>query len=275
MPPAVIFYGVMAFLCAAYFVSLCVFSPGTFLGTVTGFSMVWLLFSFLFVALIFARKHGIWTRIGKKIKIAICASICIACAVLAVNIVFIRLPKIASGNENVKYVIVLGGGITKDAKLSRNVKNRVELAADYMKKNTRTIAVVTGGKLSFLPCPESTVLKSYLVELGIPEERVLEEDSAKDTIQNFQLSAKVLADHEKKSIEEITASPVMIITSDIHLARAERLAKRIGYSEFYGLASKTPLLYAPHGYLREACAYIKINLRIFFTGNPKPIHSSL
>ena len=184
---------------------------------------------------------------------------------------FITHPRLVTGSEKVKYVIVLGGGITKDAELTTSVKARILHAADYLKKHPDAIAVVTGGKGRFAPCPESDVLKPALCAHGIEENRVLAENRAKDTIQNFEYSAALLAEHQNVPVSEILSAPVTVITSDFHIARAERLASRMGFTDVYGTASKTPLLFVPTSYAREICSYIKLNLRILLTGKPQKI----
>lgn len=270
-----IFYIVLAVLCGAYFVALSFFSPTTFLGTITGFSMVWILFAAFFVLLAFARKFNLREKISETKKNIFYSGIGFLGIIFAITLLFICHPKLLKENqkdcENPKYAILLGGGITKDAELSENVKRRAEKAADFLEQNPGAIIVVSGGQGKFAPCPESNVLKPYLASLGISEERILEEDKAKDTIQNLIFSAEVLAGHENVSVKKILDSRIVIISSFPHIARAQQIAKRLGYKEAFALASKTPLIFVPHSYLRESCAQIKLALRILFTRKPKPI----
>ncbi|WP_307771229.1 YdcF family protein [uncultured Treponema sp.] len=184
------------------------------------------------------------------------------------NLFFICNPRLSDGKENVRYVIVLGGGITKDAKLTDSVQNRVRVASEYLKSHPASLAVVTGGKGKFSPCPESDVLKPVLASYEIDENRILAENKAKDTIQNFMFSAELFAEHDGISMEEVLASPVAVVTSDFHIARPERLASRMGFSDVYGVASKTPPLFVLNSYCREICCYVKLNLRILLTGKP-------
>jgi len=263
-----IFLLAMAILCNAYFVAVVLFCKSGFLGTVFGFPMIWFLLSIFFIFLFLAKKHGLLKKIPRAIRNAIFVIVGAFVAVFASTMFFVTNPKLADGTENVKYAIILGGGITKNLSISDNVKERMQIAAEYLKNNPEVIAVVTGGQGRFFACPESKVLKPYLTSLGIDESRILEEDKAKDTIQNFIFSAKVLSEHENVSVEEILASPIAIITSDAHLSRSEKLAKRIGYKQIYGIASKTPPIYIIHSYTRESFAFIKLGLRIVFTHKP-------
>lgn len=277
-----VFYIVLALLCGAYFVALSLFSPTTFLGTIAGFSMGWILLAAFFVFLALARKFNLREKISETKKNIFYSGLGFLGIIFAITLLFICHPKLLKDNlqddknlnrENPKYAILLGGGITKDAELSENVKRRAKKAADFLKQNPETIIVVSGGQGKFAPCPESNVLKPYLASLGIDEKRILEEDKAKDTIQNLIFSAEVLAEHENVSVEKILDSQIVIISSFPHIARAQQIAKRLGYKETFGLASKTPAIFVPHSYLRESCAQIKLALRILFTGKPRPIIS--
>lgn len=263
---------ILAVLSGVYFVLINIASPGTFLGTIFSFSAVWLWIVVFFVLLFVLERRKvlkiICSRISKRIKIILIFLFFAGVFISGLNLFFICNPRLSDGKENVRYVIVLGGGITKDAKLTDSVKNRVRVASEYFKAHSEALVVVTGGKGKFSPCPESDVLKPALASYGIDENRILAENKAKDTIQNFMFSAELFAEYDGISMEEVLASPVAVVTSDFHIARAERLASRMGFSDVYGVASKTPPLFVLNSYCREICSYIKLNLRILLTGKP-------
>jgi len=213
----------------------------------------------------------IFDKASKKAKTVIVALICVFALVSGFSLFFICTPRSADGNEKTRYVIVLGGGITKDGELTDSVKSRVRQAAFYLKENKNALAVVSGGKGRFIPMAEAEVLSPELASLGISENKILKEDKAKDTIQNLIFSARLIAKHENIPLSEVLASPVAICTSDFHLARAERIAKRLGFSDVYGIAAKTPPIFVLNAYCREICSYIKLNLRILLTGKPKKL----
>lgn len=255
-----------------YFVAMQIASPGTFWGTFFSFSVVWLLCAVFFAVLAVLQKkkllRTIFSKIKRRVKIFLGVFVFLCAVICGVNLFFICNPRLSDGKEKVQYVILLGGGITKDAELTLSVQNRVRVAGEYLKTQPQAISVVTGGKGRFSPCPESDVLKPALESYGIEEKRVLAENMAKDTIENFLFSVKILSEHENKTVQEILNAPIAVVTSDFHLARAERLAKRIGFTDVYGVASKTPALFVLNSYSREICSYIKLNLRILFTGKP-------
>ena len=128
-----------------------------------------------------------------------------------------------------------------------------------------------GGTLHFLPVAEAPELKKLLEKNGVEASRILVEDQALDTIQNFQYSCKMLADFEGVSQQQILDSRIAVVTSYFHLRRAGRLAHRMGFTCIKGVGSKTSPINVPHSYVREICAYIKLNARILLTGKPKKI----
>ena len=180
-------------------------------------------------------------------------------------------PETASLSEEADYVILLGGGISKDGVLPKSVLSRVEKTAEYLNEHKNAVCVVTGGTLHWLPYPEAPEIKNQLIKRGIEKERILVEDRAEDTIQNFQYSCELLSQSMNILKSQILESRIVVITSRFHLARALRLARRMGFRNVKGIGSSCPPVYIPHDYVREICAYIKLNLRIFLTAKPKPI----
>ena len=197
--------------------------------------------------------------------------ICLAAAISIINLVFILTPEVVSTNEKADHVILLGGGISKDGELPKSVMSRVEKAAEYLNQNPQSICVVTGGTLRWLPYPEAPEIKRQLIAKGISAERILVEDQALDTIQNFQLSCKMLSEFKGISVEEVLNTPTAVVTSRFHLRRSERLAHRMGFTNIKGIPAKCPVVYVVHSYVREICAYVKLNLRIILTGGPRKI----
>ena len=258
----------------SYDVILICLSPGTFWDNVISFTHIW---SVLGAYCIFS---GIW-RIkkgsafvktwSKKLKLTVGSLVAAAILISGINLAFILTPELASEQDDVDYVILLGGGISKDGNLPKSVKLRVAKTAEVLSLHKNAVCVVTGGTLHFLPVAEAPEIKRQLVKNGIDGDRILVEDQALDTIQNFQYSCKMLADYEGVSQQQILNSRITVVSSFFHLRRAERLAHRMGFTQIKAIGSKIPLINVPHSYIREICAYIKLNLRILLTGEPKRI----
>lgn len=267
-----IFLIILGLLCIAYDATLILLNPGTFLDIVVSFTHIWIAFGayLIFLGVYRIKKgHSFWSVWKKWIKLTVVSLLSIAVLISIINLTFILTPSVVSVNDKADHVILLGGGIDKDGKLPSSVINRVEKTAEYLKRNPDSICVVTGGTLKWLPFAEAPELKNQLVNRGIEPERILVEDQAKDTIQNFQFSCKMIAEYKGISIQEVLDTPTVVVTNHFHLRRAERLARRIGFTNVKGIPAHCPVIYIPHSYLREICAYIKLNLRILVTGQPK------
>ena len=247
-------------------------NPGTILSELVSFCNIWILIGAIFLFLGTYRKNhqkSFIRALNHWQKIALACLLGAGATIAAVNLYFIRHPAVGASPDT-KYVIILGGGIDKNGQLPKSVQNRIKLASDYLLQNKKAIVVVTGGTLYHLP-PEAPEMKYYLISLGVVADRILIDDKALDTIQNFQYSCKMLADFEGLSQQQILDSRIAVVTSYFHLRRAERLAKRMGFTCIKGVGSKTPPLNVLHTYVREICAYIKLNARILLTGQPKKI----
>lgn len=271
-----------------YSIVLHILTPGTILDILTSFYNIWAVAGIFLIWLsVYRVKHGysFWSRIQKKWKkeILIFSGVCGAIAV--VNLILILTPGLLNLEEKIceaepseaesefaeghkVYVFLLGGGIDKNGKLPKPVMWRVQKSAEYLKMNSEAVCVVTGGTMKWLPYPEAPELKRQLVKMGIEPERIFIEDQAKDTIQNLQLGTKVLVKELGVPVDEVLTSPVVLVSSRYHLRRAQRLARRMGFEKVTGLGCRTPVFHVPMAYLREICAYVKLNARILLTGEP-------
>lgn len=266
---------IFGFLCIFYDFALIISSPGTFFDNLTSFSHIWTLIGCYHIFLGIYRKktgHSFWKSWKKWVQIVVSVFLTIASVFSIISLVFILNPKSIKNDESCDYLILLGGGIDKNGNLPKPVLNRVETAASYLQNHNETICVVTGGTLKWLPFPEAPQLKKELVQRGISPDRILVEDKALDTIQNFQFSCDLLADFTNKTKSEILESKIIVVTNHFHLRRAQRLAKRMGFSKIYGLGTKCSSFRVVHNYLREILAYLKLDLRILLTGKPEKIN---
>lgn len=247
-------------------------NPGTLFSELVSFCNIWILIGAIFLFLGTYRKNhqkSFIRALKRGQKIALACLMGAGLTIAAVNLYFIRHPAVGAASDT-KYVIILGGGIDKNGQLPQIVQKRIEVAADYLLENKNALAVATGGTLYNLP-PEAPAMKNYLISLGIEADRILIDDKALDTIQNFQNSCQVLSDHENLPKSAILESKILVVTSFFHLARAQRLARRMGFKHITGLGSPTATIKLLDSYSREICSYIKLNLRILLTGKPAKI----
>lgn len=154
----------------------------------------------------------------------------------------------AKGEENLDYIIVLGAQVREDGP-SNVLKNRLNIAYDYLVENENTICIVSGGQGSNEPCAEALGMYEYLVEKGISPDRILMEDESLNTVQNITNSS-ALFDKE--------TARVGIVTSNFHVFRSVRIAKKLGIQNVCGIAAYVwPKYFLPSNMLREFFGVVK------------------
>lgn len=108
---------------------------------------------------------------------------------------------------------------------------RAEIAASFYKKGGADKIIASGAAVSS-PVTECSVLKRELIKLGVPEEAVIEEPRAFDTIQNMTCSLTEIC----KRTDITQVENVTVITEPFHMKRALCLAKMLlpSFIKVYG-----------------------------------------
>jgi uncharacterized SAM-binding protein YcdF (DUF218 family) len=96
----------------------------------------------------------------------------------------------------------------------------VEAAAAFGARQTAPLFVATGGVGRFGPS-EASVMARLLADFGVPPERIVLEETARDTLGSVRACARLLRDH---------AGPVYAATSAYHLARCVLLLRLAGFA---------------------------------------------
>lgn len=146
-------------------------------------------------------------------------------------------------------IIVLGAGLEKD-QVSKILQYRLEAAAAYYRENQTSVIIVSGGQGPKEWIAESDAMKQYLIQIGIPEEKIIEENASSNTKENFVFSQQIL--------DQLFSKPyrIVYVTNDFHLYRAGRIAEDLGF-QAEGLASPSVPSLIPNLYIREYFSIIK------------------
>lgn len=150
-------------------------------------------------------------------------------------------------------VIVLGAGVN-GTEPSLSLETRLEAALEYLEYQPDIPAVLTGGTGYGEEISEAQCMYNWLTERGVDPERLILEEQAENTAENFAFSRELLA----QAGVDVTEATVAVVTNDFHIARSELIASRQGYSQVYGVAAVLPWVHLEvNYYLREAFALIK------------------
>jgi len=151
-------------------------------------------------------------------------------------------------------VIVLGAGVNGKTP-SLSLRTRLDAALDYLTHKNRSAPVVlTGGMGYGEEITEARCMYDWLAERGVSADRLILEERATSTAENFEFSKGLL---EARGVD-VENGTVAVVTNDFHIARAELIAERQGYGGAVGVPAKLPWLHlAVNYYLREAFAVVK------------------
>ncbi len=157
-------------------------------------------------------------------------------------------PKLED-DKNVDALIVLGAAVQGE-EMSLTLKNRVQRAVDYLNVNENTVCVVSGGMGTGENVTEASAMAKYMYDNGIDPARVIVEDRATSTYENFRFS-KVLLDERLQ--EGYTTA---YVTTDFHVYRAGKYASRAEFENCRGISVPSAWWMWPNFYLREYAAIV-------------------
>lgn len=169
-----------------------------------------------------------------------------------------------SENEDADYLIVLGAGLNGSSP-SLSLRSRLVAAADYLRTNPGTVAIVTGGQGEGEDITEAEAMRRFLEAEGIAENRIIMEPEARDTIQNLRYSFEIILQegHDSGAIyssAEQYSPKITLISNDFHLFRARYISEREGH-EIFAVPALSPNIFLYGTYcLREYFSMLKVFL---------------
>ena len=181
-----------------------------------------------------------------------------AVALVLVPLVILEGYVIAEGRQppaedEPAVVIVLGAGVN-GTEPSLSLRTRLDKALEYLEYWPDIPAVLTGGTGYGEEISEAQCMYDYLTEHGVESDRLILEDQAANTAENFAYSKPLLYEAGVDPARDTVA----VVTNDFHLARAELIAARQGYGDVVGIPAPLPWVHLEINYhLREAFALVK------------------
>ena len=118
-----------------------------------------------------------------------------------------------------EHAIVLGLAL-ENGKPAPDLLARLDTAQAYLEKYPEARLILTGGNADASGRTEAAVMRDILIERGVSEERMLLEDQAESTKDNFRNTAQIID----------PGRPVVLISSNYHMDRAVQTAKSAGFS---------------------------------------------
>lgn len=149
-----------------------------------------------------------------------------------------------------KTVIVLGCGIRGD-RVSVGLAKRLNKAYEYHLENPDAVIIVSGGQGPQEKISEALAMKRYLVDKGVPEEKIIMEDKSTSTIENFKYS------HEIMKEMGLPEDSVVFVTNAYHVYRGSYYAEKEGLTVNH-LGTDIIWYTIPMNYFREMIAVLKM-----------------
>lgn len=131
-----------------------------------------------------------------------------------------------------KTALVLGLAL-ENGKPTDDLLSRLETGQRYLEAHPDAALILTGGNPDASGRTEAAVMRETLPERGVPEEKLLLEDQAETTKENFRDAKRMIDPND----------PVVLITSDYHMDRAVRTAKAAGFTDVMRLPAPSSALY--------------------------------
>ena len=153
-----------------------------------------------------------------------------------------------TADYNEEAIIVLGCGLESDGTPSKTLKLRLDGAIDYYDKNPDCYIITTGSFSRGSKITEAESMKNYLVENGIPENKIICDNQATNTKENFRYSLQLL---NKFDINE---DRIVFVTNSFHCYRSTMYAKEAGFNTINTISVKTDSVVLAPALIREVFA---------------------
>ncbi|WP_338011428.1 YdcF family protein [Cupriavidus sp. IDO] len=147
-------------------------------------------------------------------------------------------------------IIILGSG-TPHCIASPTLVARLDAGMALARQWPAAWVVVSGGQDFLRECREADVMADYLTAHGLAADRLIRENRSTSTEENMRFSRRLL---EQQGVS--AADPLIVVTSDFHLMRAKRIARKAGFGKVFGVGAETPLYLRFNAWLREYFAAI-------------------
>ncbi len=154
---------------------------------------------------------------------------------------------ISTANGQNDILIILGAKIKEGGVPSLSLKNRLDVANDYLIQYPHVKVVVSGGQGKDEDQTEASAMYTYLVNKGIDPNRILLEEASTSTYENLLFTKRLFSN-------ELTEAT--IVSNDFHLTRAVYLANKLDM-KVDTLAAKTPPVVESKSRIRERLALLK------------------
>ena len=213
-------------------------------------------FLWLVGGVVLIARFAFWTwadRAGKlpasPLLLPLRALLALAIVVFLICEIIILAPGMQEPPEGLDYIVVLGAWVN-GTKPSGSLRNRIQVAKEYLESNPDTIAVLSGGQGSDEEISEAQCMWNNLTAMGIDPARLIMEDQSSDTVENLRFSRALIPE----------GASVGLVTNNFHIFRALAIARKQEW-EVAPVPVATTYLSLPHYLMREFIGVVYHSLK--------------
>ena len=170
-----------------------------------------------------------------------------------IHLAVITIDGIQDTTARADIAIVLGNRVYADGSLASWTKGRVDKALQLYRKGRVKKIFVSGGYSAENNYPEGKAMKAYLVEMGVPDSIVVEDNEGANTYLTARNFCKWNGDQKYTT--------VIVISQFYHITRSKFILKKMGFAgEIYSASSDVFSWKDILGSIREVPAFYKYML---------------
>ena len=165
-----------------------------------------------------------------------------------IHTAFIVIDGLNDELKPVEIAVVLGNKVEDNGQPSERLKARLDKSVELYDGGYYTFIIVSGGigKEGF---DEAKVMRSYLIDKGIPENKIIEDNNGYNSYMTAQNTSKIM--------DELKFDSVMIITQYFHISRTKLAFRKMDIEEVYSAHAEIFEFRDIYSIIREFPAYYK------------------
>jgi vancomycin permeability regulator SanA len=169
---------------------------------------------------------------------------------IVIHLIYVTLDGVLDYKGKADIAVVLGNRVDADSSLSPVLEGRVDKALQlYRRGRVRRIMVSGGRGLHTDRVPEGMAMKRYLIEQGVPADRIIEDNDGENTY--------LTAVDFKKVNESLHCQSVIVVSTFYHITRCKYIFRKLGIQHVHSASSDVFYANDLVGLLREFPALYK------------------
>ncbi len=137
--------------------------------------------------------------------------------IVIIYAIIILLEAYDIDHDGADYLIVLGRKLNRNEPTDTLI-SRIDRSVSYLENNPDCKVIVSGGITEGNTLSEAEIMEKVLIKKGIDPLRIIKEDQALDTYENFYYSRKLMEEGKK----------ACFCSSDYHILRSRLMALKNG-----------------------------------------------